>query len=154
MGAPLERGAHRAAVALDKLPETRMLSAFLKKRSAGIRDLRHGSLVDEDWRGRDPEALRAVACQEIPLLPWATHFFVSATVTRNPNHPLGRLLGDILVLKPSASGQSKARRIPFRDEHGHHIGGTHHLALLNHPEVYERLREWLATAAEALAARA
>jgi len=144
MGAPLERGAHRAALALDKLPETRMLGSFLKKRSAGIRDLRHGSLVDEDWRGRDPEALRAAACKEVPLLPWATHFFVSATVTRDPNHPLGRLLGDILVLKPSASGQSKTRRIPFRDEHGHHIGGTHHLALLNHPEVYERLSGWLA----------
>ena len=154
MGAPLERGAHRAALALDKLPETRMLGSFLKKRSAGIRDLRHGSLVDEDWRGRDPEALRAVACQEVPLLPWATHYFVSASVTRDPKHPLGRLLGDILVLVPSASGKSKTRRIPFRDEHGHHIGGTHHLALLNHPEVYERLRGWLATAHQAPAARA
>ncbi len=151
MGAPLEQGAHRAALALHKLPETRMLGSFLKKRSAGIRDLRHGSLVDQDWHDRDPEALQAVACQEVPLLPWATHFFVSATVTRDPNHPLGRLLGDILVLKPSASGHGKARRIPFREEHGHHVGGTHHLSLLNHPEVYERLRAWLATAPEALA---
>jgi len=55
---------------------------------------------------------------------------------------------------PSASGKSRNRRIPFRDEHGHHIGGTHHLALLNHPEVYERLCDWLATAPEALAATA
>ncbi len=154
MGAPLEQGAHRAAVALDKLPETRMLGSFLKKRSAGIRDLRHGSLVDEDWRGRDPEALRAVACKEVPLLPWATHCFVSATITRDPRHPLGRLLGDILVLKPSASGQSKTRRIPFRDEHGHHIGGTHHLALLNHPEVYGRLHAWLTAAVATRAAPA
>ena len=152
MGAPLERGAHWAALALDKLPETRMLGSFLKKRSAGIRDLRHGSLVDEDWRGRDPEALRAAACQEVPLLPWATHCFVSATITRDPNHPLGRLLGDILVLKPSASGRGRTRRIPFREEHGHHVGGTHHLALLNHPEVYERLHGWLATVPQALAA--
>jgi pimeloyl-ACP methyl ester carboxylesterase len=143
MGAPLEQGAHWAALTLDKLPETRMLSSFLKKRSAGIRDLRHGSLVDEDWRGRDPEALRAAACKEVPLLPWATHYFVSASVTRDPEHPLGRLLGDILVLVPSARGKGRTRRIPFRDEHGHHVGGTHHLALLNHPEVYERLHEWL-----------
>ena len=148
LGAPLEQGAHRAAVALHALPETRMLSNFLRRRSAGIRDLRHGSLVDEDWRGRDPETLRAAACREVPLLPWATHCFVSATVTRDPNHPLGRLLGDILVLVPSATGQGKTRRIPFRDEHGHHVGGTHHLALLNHPDVYGRLREWLATAPE------
>ena len=151
LGAPLEQGAHLAAVALHKLPETRMLSSFLRRRSAGIRDLRHGSLVDEDWRGRDPEALRAAACKEVPLLPWATHCFVSATVTRDPKHPLGRLLGDVLVLVPSARGRGRTRRIPFRDEHGHHVGGTHHLALLNHPEVYERLRDWLATAPEALA---
>ncbi len=154
MGAPLERGAHWAAVTLDKLPETRMMSSFLKKRSAGIRDLRHGSLVDEDWRGRDPEALRAAACKEVPLLPGATHYFVSASVTRDPNHPLGRLLGDILVLVPSARGKSKTRRIPFRDEHGHHIGGTHHLALLNHPEVYERMHGWLATAPKTIASAA
>ena len=132
-----------AAEALHALPETRMLGAFLRRRSAGIRDLRHGSLVDEDWRGRDPNALRAAACKEVPLLQGATHFFVSATITRSPRHPLGRLLGDILVLTPSATGRGRTRRIPFQAEHGHHVSPAHHLALLNHPEVYERLREWL-----------
>lgn len=143
LGAPLEQGAHVAAEALHALPETRMLGAFLRRRSAGIRDLRHGSLVDEDWRGRDPNALRAAACKEVPLLPGATHFFVSATITRSPHHPLGRLLGDILVLTPSATGRGRTRRIPFQAEHGHHVSPAHHLTLLNHPEVYKRLREWL-----------
>jgi pimeloyl-ACP methyl ester carboxylesterase len=143
LGAPLEQGAHVAAEALHALPETRMLGAFLRRRSAGIRDLRHGSLVDEDWRGRDPNALRAAACKEVPLLQGATHFFVSATITHSPHHPLGRLLGDILVLTPSATGRGRTRRIPFQAEHGHHVSPAHHLALLNHPEVYERLREWL-----------
>jgi pimeloyl-ACP methyl ester carboxylesterase len=147
LGAPLEQGAHVAAAALYALPETRMFGAFLRKRSAGIRDLRHGSLVDEDWRGRDPDALRAAACKEVPLLEGATHYFVSATVTRNARHPLGRLLGDTLVLVPSATGQGRTRRIPFDAEHGHHVSPTHHLALLKHPEVYERLREWLQPAA-------
>jgi hypothetical protein len=48
------------------------------------------------------------------------------------------------VLAPSASGRGRTRRIPFEAEHGMHVGGAHHLALLNHPLVYERLREWLA----------
>jgi pimeloyl-ACP methyl ester carboxylesterase len=143
LGAPLEQGAHVAAEALHALPETRMLGAFLRRRSAGIRDLRHGSLVDEDWRGRDPNALRAAACKEVPLLEGATHCFVSATITRSPHHPLGRLIGDILVLTPSAAGRGRTRRIPFDAEHGHHVSPAHHLALLNHPEVYERLRRWL-----------
>ena len=120
------------------LPETRPFGAFLRRRSAGIRDLRQGSLVDEDWRDRDPDALRAAACQEVPLLEGATHCFVAATITRSAEHPLGRLIGDCLVLEPSASGRSRTRRIPFTAEHGLHVGGANHFALLNHPAVYER----------------
>ena len=144
LGAPLEQGAHVAAAALSLLPETRMLSGFLRRRSAGIRDLRHGSLVDEDWRGRDPDALETIACREVPLLPWATHCFISATLTRDARHPLGRLLGDSLVLVPSATGQGRTRRLLIASEHTHHVGGAHHFALLNHPGVYERMLEWLA----------
>jgi alpha-beta hydrolase superfamily lysophospholipase len=144
MGAPMAKALHWASAGLDLVPEARPFAAFLHRRSAGIRDLRRGSLVDEDWRDRDPDALRAAACREIPLLEGATHCFVAATVTRRAGHPLGRLLGDCLVLQPSASGRSRTRRIAFRSDHGMHLGGAHHLTLLNHPDVYERLREWLA----------
>jgi pimeloyl-ACP methyl ester carboxylesterase len=144
MGAPLAQVVHYASAALYALPETRAFAAFLRRRSAGIRDLRQGSLVDEDWSDRDPDALRSAVCREVPLLDGVTHCFVSATLTRSARHPLGRLLGDTLVLVPSASGRSRARRIPFRDEDGTHVGHVHHLALLNHPLVYEQLREWLA----------
>jgi pimeloyl-ACP methyl ester carboxylesterase len=143
MGAPLAQGVHYAAYALHTVPETRPFARFLRRRSAGIRDMRQGSLVDRDWEGCDPDALRAAACAEVPLLEGATHFFVTATITREERHPLGRLAGDALVLVPSASGRSRTRRIPFRAEDGLHVGGAHHLALLNHPAVYERLREWL-----------
>jgi pimeloyl-ACP methyl ester carboxylesterase len=148
LGAPLEQAVHVAAAAFASLPETRMLAAFLRRRSAGIRDLRHGSLVDEDWQGRDPEELRAAACAEVPLLAGATHCFVAATITRDARHPLGRLLGDVLVLVPSATGRGRARRMPLRDANSHHVGRTHHLALLNHAEVYGRLRAWLDGRAE------
>jgi pimeloyl-ACP methyl ester carboxylesterase len=143
MGAPLAQGVHWISAALGAVPETRPFARFLRRRSAGIRDLRQGSLVDADWRDCDPDALRGVACQEIPLLEGATHCFVAATVTRGGRDPVGRLLGDCLVLQPSASGRSRTRRIPFEEEYGAHIGGTHHLALLNHPKVYERMLGWL-----------
>ena len=143
MGAPLAQGVHWLSAGLHALPETRPLAGFLRRRSAGIRDLRQGSLVDADWRDRDPHALKAVACREVPLLEGATHCFVAATITRGGRDPLGRLLGDCLVLQPSASGRSRTRRIPFEAEYGMHVGRTHHLALLNHPEVYERMRGWL-----------
>jgi pimeloyl-ACP methyl ester carboxylesterase len=145
MGAPIAQGVHWASAALHSLPETRPFAGFLRRRSAGIRDLRQGSLVDADWLDCDPDALRAVACQEVPLLEGATHCFVAATITRSGRHPVARLLGDCLVLEPSASGRSRTRRIPFEAEYGMQVGGTHHIALLNHPIVYERLRAWLAT---------
>ena len=135
-GAPLEEIVHLGSAALDVLPETRPVSRFLRRRSGGIRDLRRGSLVDDDWKDRDPDALRAAACQEIPLLEGAKHCFVSASVTRSPTNPVGRLIGDMLVLGSSAA--------PWREEQAFHLGGVGHFALLNHPEVYDRLRDWLA----------
>jgi pimeloyl-ACP methyl ester carboxylesterase len=135
-GAPLEEIVHVGSAALNALPETQPVARFLRRRSGGIRDLRRGSLVDEDWQGRDPDALRAAACQEIPLLDGAKHCFVSASLTRSPRNPLGRLVGDMLVLGSSAA--------PWREEEAFHLPGAGHFALLNHPRVYERLREWLA----------
>ena len=118
MGAPLAQGVHWASAALHAIPETRPLASLLRRRSAGIRDLRQGSLVDADWRERDPDALRAAACQEIPLLDGATHCFVAATVLPNARHPVSRVVGDYLVLEGSASGRSRTRRLAFEAEHG------------------------------------
>jgi pimeloyl-ACP methyl ester carboxylesterase len=109
-GAPLESALHHAAEVLGVMPESRAFGALLRRRSAGIRDLRRGL--------------------DVPLLENARHCFVSATVTRQKDHPVARVVGDWLVLERSASHRSQE---PF------HVGSAHHLALLNHPAVYERL---------------
>src|SRR5664279_2488845 len=51
-GAPLERAGHWIDVVLGATPYAAPLARLGKLRSAGITDLRHGSLVDEDWVGR------------------------------------------------------------------------------------------------------
>jgi pimeloyl-ACP methyl ester carboxylesterase len=109
-GAPLESAVHHAAEALGIMPESRAFASLLRRRSAGIRDLRRGL--------------------EVPLLENARHCFVSATVTSQKDHPVARVVGDWLVLESSASHRTQE---PF------HVGSAHHLALLNHPAVYERL---------------
>ncbi len=144
MGAPLAQAVHYASAGLAVFPETRPFARLLRRRSSGIRDLRQGSLVDSDWADCDPDALAAVACTEVPLLDGATHCFIAATVMPQEDHPISRLIGDFLVLSPSASGRSRSRRIPFEAEFGMHLGSAHHLALLNHPVVYHRLQAWLA----------
>lgn len=143
LGAPLEQVVHRLSAALVWLPETRPVGRMLRRRSAGIRDLRYGSLVDEDWRGMDADALERRAVQEIPLLAGADHYFVTASFTRSPRHPLGRFIGDGLVLTPSGAGRSRARRLGFAEDNGLHVPGAHHFALLNHEAVYAALRGWL-----------
>lgn len=143
MGAPLEQAVHVLAAGLDRVPEARGIARFLRRRSGGIRDLHGGSLVDEDWRDRDAEALRREAIAEVPLLEGAAHHFVSACITRRPGHPAGRVIGDLLVLQASASGRSRRRRLAFREEDGIHLDGASHFALLNHPAIADALVGWL-----------
>ncbi|MFI9402613.1 lipase family alpha/beta hydrolase [Nocardia sp. NPDC052316] len=145
LGAPLEQFVHYASAALVRVPETRPLGHLLRRRSAGIRDLRQGSLVDEDWRDADIDDLTRRAIREVPLLHGADHYFVTACITRSPRHPLGRIIGDGLVLTPSAAGRNRARRIGFDDANGLHVPAANHFSLLNHHAVYEKLRRWLST---------
>ncbi|BDU00257.1 permease [Nocardia sputorum] len=147
MGAPLEQVVHFASAALVRFPETRPFGRLLRRRSAGIRDLRDGSLVDEDWRGLDADALRRRVVREVPLLVGADHYFVTATVTRSPRHPLGRVLGDGLVLTPSGSGRARTRRVGFDVEKGMHLASAHHFTLLNDEAVYRALGTWLTSEA-------
>jgi pimeloyl-ACP methyl ester carboxylesterase len=143
MGAPLERAAARGAHWLSRLPETAPLARVLTARSAGVKDLRYGACLDEDWEGIDPDEWGPDRCGEVPFLPSATYYYVGATLARDKDSRLGRLLGDVLVQFPSASGEGPVRRLAFEIEHGMHLGGANHLQLLNHPRVYARLIRWL-----------
>lgn len=141
LGAPLEKGAHVTDWLLRRLPETEPLARLLGVRSVGIKDLRHGAVVEEDWQGQDPDAFLRDCCTDVPFLPHATYYYVAATVTRDVDHPAGWLVGDGLVRLPSATGQGRTRRVPF--ELGAQVGGVSHLSLLNHPDVYRQLAGWL-----------
>jgi pimeloyl-ACP methyl ester carboxylesterase len=142
LGAGLERLVSRLSGAFGKLDESRPLASILDRRSAGIKDLSAGYLLDDHWRNDGPGSKREP--KEVPLIPWAHHYAISATVTTSSGNPLGRLVGDFLVQPDSARGQSRdGRHLPFPLGHTRHFGGLHHFNLLNHPSVYEALREWL-----------
>jgi pimeloyl-ACP methyl ester carboxylesterase len=142
LGANLEKGVNVLAWALRKLPETRAIGELLNSRSVGIKDLRYGSLVEDDWRGCDPDEFLRDRCNEVPFLPDANYYFIGGTLAPAP---LGRLFGDLLVRTPSASGRGRGRgrRIAFEVDNGHELPGVGHFAMLNHPAVYEQLRLWV-----------
>ena len=148
LGAPhtgswLERLAARSVSVMGRLPETRPIAAVIRSRSAGIKDLRHGALVEDDWRDLDLDEILDDRCTEIPLPEGVRHHVVAATLTADPGHPLSRVFGDLLVQDASAHGRSRTRTIPFDADDVRHLGGLTHFALLNHPGVHALLEEWL-----------
>lgn len=145
-GAPLEKATHALAWALRKVPEAAPLAAILDSRSAGIRDLRFGYLLDAEWAAEDPARLFDDRRSEVPLLAGCTHTFITATVTRDPRHPLGRLLGDLLVRSDSAGGRHRSRAIPLPAGSVLELGPLHHFNLLDHELVYDQLRRLLGPA--------
>ncbi len=140
-GAPLEKLAALVTTTLRAIdaPGTLIPGRILAGRSSGMKDLRQGALVDEDWLGRDADTFLAPEMSDIPLLPSARYYYISATVTRDPSHPFGRLIGDLLVRVPSASGKHSEEHT-FPIEVRTHGGLLHH-QLQNHPAVYEQIRE-------------
>jgi pimeloyl-ACP methyl ester carboxylesterase len=144
-GAPLELAANAACHAASRLPEAKPFAAPIRVRAVGVKDLGYGYVVDEDWLGHDPDAFWTNTRTEVPFLESANHYFVSATLTRDPNAPLGRLIGDLLVLRKSAwSHEGRGERLQFPVDRYTHVGGANHFDLLNHPAVYGQLHRWLA----------
>ena len=118
-----------AAPAVGVLEESAAFGRILDERSVGVRDLVEGL-------GHD-----------VPPLPHARYRLVSGTVSRSPRHPVGTVLGDLLVREASAYGRrGRSWDDLFAEVEAEtlHVGGAGHFALLNHPEVAERLRVWLA----------
>lgn len=138
-GAELEQGAHLLDWALGQTPETRAFSRALRLRSSGIKDLRFGSASEEDWLDQDPDELLRRRAAEVPFLPHAEYCWVSASLTRGA---VGRVLGDLLVRTPSASGTGRGQHVPFDLDNGTILHGLTHFDLLDHPAVYEQLLAW------------
>jgi hypothetical protein len=143
LGAPLEQAANVAGWALNKLPETRPFAKVVNGRSVGIKDLRYGACVEDDWSGCDADEFLRDRCTEVPFLPSADYYFIGASLGKRDGDLVDRFVGDLLVLYTSASGENKKRKIGFQVDRGKRFDGLNHFQLLNHPLVYDQLSEWL-----------
>jgi len=115
-------------------------------RSAGITDLRHGHLLDEDWVGRDRFARSGDRRQPVPLPDAVRCYTAAASIGAQGGDLKDRLLGDGLVPLESALGHHKDPRhaLSFPPERQWVGYGMNHLELLSRAEVYTKLKEWLA----------
>jgi hypothetical protein len=147
-GAPLERAGHGVDRLLGATPYAAPFARLGKVRSAGITDLRHGSLLEADWTGRDRFARGTDLRQPVPLPTHVRCYTAAALLGEHAGTLKARLLGDGLVPLDSALGRhaDPARVLAFA-EHRQWVGqGLGHLDLLSSPAVYARLRDWLAAA--------
>lgn len=145
-GAPLERAGHGVDVLLAASPFTLPFTRLGMLRSAGITDLRHGHVLDDDWQGRgrfdSPHDHRT----PMPLPEGVACFAVAATLAPQRGLMADRLTGDGLVPLRSALGQhdEAARRLVFAKDSQRTVYRTGHLELLSSPVVAQQLVQWLA----------
>jgi len=141
LGAPLEKATNVATrvLSLFDTTATRVISDLLKTRSAGVKDLRFGNLVEQDWLDYHPDELMNNRRVPIPWLATARHHLAVGLAASGvgtfgdamvrPASAAGRAHGS----QPGAPGGSDVKVIP----------GLSHLALARHPAVYEHVERWV-----------
>ncbi|HNV79086.1 MAG TPA: hypothetical protein PKH66_06495 [Thermomonas sp.] len=131
LGAPLERAGALLQTVLGVSAHSAPFTALGGLRSAGIQDLRHGSLHVRH-----------------PPLPAQVRAFAVAASTRGPrSHASARRLhGDGLVPVASAFGEhtDPARDLAIPEHHRLLVHRTGHLGLLASAQVSRQLHDWLA----------
>jgi pimeloyl-ACP methyl ester carboxylesterase len=142
-GSMLERAGHALDTTMQKLPYLAPL-AFGKHRSAGIKDLRHGDLLDEDWQGHHPDQTRPDTRKMVPLLPDVDYYFAAATLGRDREDPLGQVLGDLLVRLDSAVGSHKndLKKLHIKPENCRVFHEKNHFDLLDDERVHSQIIDW------------
>lgn len=138
LGAPLEKLANAVAWGLNVARETRPLADFLNNRSSGIKDLRFGAVTDADWGDADPDALLVNTVSDDPLPANIDHHFVAGVVTTNRTHPVGVVMGDLMVRTDSATG--KQRLDPTNVVV---IGKVRHSDLASEAAVIDQVMDWV-----------
>ncbi len=130
-GSTVEQGVSLASWAL-RLPRTsRPLARFLDGRSAGIKDLGDGAGIARAWA----EAGAPFPAGGGSLAP--QHHFVAAVITGHIAHPLGALVGDLIVRVASATGPALAT------DNVHVLGGRRHFDLLADRDVIDQIIGWI-----------
>jgi pimeloyl-ACP methyl ester carboxylesterase len=148
-GANLEVIANLTSAALWSLPTpvTRLAGLGLDRRSEGIKDLRWGSVLDEDWVERDPGMTERPQRHLAHVPRRADYLVIAGSLVGQPDAdrpPLvNRVLGDALVTASSAHGLLGAEEPAlFRKVTVRLCPRVNHVALANRPEVYDEIISW------------
>ena len=138
-GSPVERGGNRLDRILGFSPYTAAFSRLGKIRSAGITDLRFGSVIDEDWNDKDRFAPSKSPDAILPLPSAIKCYAIAATLSDDVNG------GDGLVQVDSALGQHATpnRQLKISASRRWIVPNTNHMELLSSATTCDQLKLWL-----------
>ncbi len=144
-GAPLERLGNWVDNALEISPYSAPLARLGKIRSAGITDMRHGTLLENDWKDRDRFAHSQDLRTPVPLPMGVQCCAIAATKREATGATSFDLFGDGLVPVNSALGihQDPQMSLEFKEARRWIGYGMSHWDLLSRPAVYGRIGRWL-----------
>ena len=141
----MERGGFWLQKSMTYSPYTAPLSTLGRIRSAGITDLRHGNVQDDDWQHHDEHEDNADHRRPTPLVGGIEHYAIAGTLSKRSGDKVGRLMGDGLVHPSSATGRhvNPAYELAIPEGHTKILYDLGHLAMLQDSRVTEQLQQWL-----------
>lgn len=138
-GTHLEKLGKLTTTILNQIPNpiTRMIVTLGDLRSAGIKDLRHGFITDEDWQNKNSDTFFYRHKNKTPLLKDTHHYIICGTLSKVAGSKMGYLFGDGLVHPTSGTGRSL-----FLKENCKIIPGISHHHLQASKKVYQQIKIW------------
>jgi len=142
LGVPLERAGRGVDFALGISPYTAPFARRGNVRSAGVKDLGHGYLRDEDWQGH---GARSATRASSPLPRGVRCYAMAAIRGASPGTAASRLAGDGLVPVDRALGLSidPARDLGLPVSRRWIGGRMGHFDLLDDAKAYAKIRAWV-----------
>jgi hypothetical protein len=144
-GAPLEQAGNWVDTILGSTRYTRPFAKLGHIRSAGITDLRYGSVLDTDWSDLDRFQRGPDNRSVVPLPEGVACYTVAATTAAERGVLANRIIGDGLVPLQSALGHhdDPRRNLRFAASSQRIVYRTNHVELLSSPEVGRQMVQWL-----------
>jgi pimeloyl-ACP methyl ester carboxylesterase len=145
-GAPLAKAGHLATFLMRKTHYAEPL-AFGQYLSDGVKDLRHGNLLDEDWQNVNQDDLVPDQRAPVPLTPHAEHYFLAAAIGEDETNLGSLAFGDLLVRLGSATGshREQLKSLDIAADQCRILAGMDHFDLLKNPAVQQQIVDWLST---------
>lgn len=140
-GAPLERVSNKVIDIVAMFDRSAPLAPLLNRRSAGIKDLRFGTLLEAELgeAAKDPESNHRDLADHLDIEPLANaehHLIVGSKLPATVGK-LAESIGDTIV--PTSSAKSSAdgvNRSDFTGGQVHLVEGVTHIPMINDPRIY------------------